>query len=60
MKEIKEENQAKPAKEPVFLERGDGLGWTFNFDRPISYVILFLILGISLVICLYAGGVIKL
>ena len=48
-----------PKKEPIFLERGDGLGWTLNFDRPISYVILAAILGAALVICLYAGGVIK-
>jgi uncharacterized membrane protein len=47
-------------KEPIFLERGDGLGWTLNFDRPISYVILALILFLSLVICLFAAGVIKL
>jgi len=52
-----EENS--PKKEPIFLEKGDGLGWTLNFDRPISYVILAAILGAALVICLYAGGVIK-
>jgi uncharacterized membrane protein len=32
--------ESTPKKEPLFLERGDGLGWTLNFDRPISYVIL--------------------
>ncbi|WP_461452588.1 hypothetical protein [Mucilaginibacter sp.] len=61
MSNPEEENQSKPAaKEPIFLERGDGLGWTLNFDRPVSYVILLGILGVSLVICLYAAGVIKL
>jgi uncharacterized membrane protein len=55
MKYPEEENQPKPTeKEPIFLERGDGLGWTLNFDRPISYVILFSILGVSLAICIYA------
>jgi len=53
-------DENSPKKEPIILERGDGLGWTLNFDRPISYVILAAILGVSLIICLYASGVIKL
>jgi len=46
-----------PKKEPIFLERGDGLGWTLNFDRPISYVILVAFLVAVLVVCLYISGV---
>jgi uncharacterized membrane protein len=57
---IEDNDENKPAKEPIFLERGDGLGWTFNFNRPISFVILILILGFTVVICLFAAGVIKL
>ena len=48
-----------PKKEPIFLEKGDGLGWTLNFDRPVSYFILAAILGVGLAICLFAAGVIK-
>ena len=29
----------------IFLERGDGLGWTLNFDNKWSYVILVLSLA---------------
>jgi hypothetical protein len=32
--------------EPIFLRRGDGLGWTLNFDRPISYLILAITLAL--------------
>ena len=27
-------------KEPIFIQREDGLGWNLNFNRPISYFIL--------------------
>ena len=48
---------AKQKKEPIFLERGDGLGWTLNFDRPVSYFILAgfiaLIVGIGIYCTFY-------
>jgi hypothetical protein len=40
-------------KEPIFLERGDGLGWTLNFNRPISYLILAVILAIPFCVTAY-------
>ena len=41
------------SKEPIFLERGDGFGWTLNFDRPISYLILALILALPIFVIIY-------
>jgi uncharacterized membrane protein len=49
MKDLDNEQPPKQ-KEPIFLERGDGLGWTLNFDRPISYVIL---IGFILLILIF-------
>jgi len=40
---------------PIFLERGDGLGWTLNFDNKWSYVILALILGVIICIIWWAN-----
>jgi uncharacterized membrane protein len=50
----------KQKKEPIFLERGDGLGWTLNFDRPVSYFILAgliaLIIGAGIFCTFYLKG----
>ena len=43
--DVMTEDEEKPKKEPIFIERGDGLGWTLNFYRPVSYIILFGILA---------------
>lgn len=54
---IKEDSDDSPEtkpKEPIFLERGDGLGWTLNFDRPISYLILVLILAVPICVAIIA------
>ncbi len=37
---------------PIFRERGDGLGWTFNFDNKWSYLVLAIfIAAIVFVLC---------
>jgi len=46
-------------KGPIFLPRGDGLGWTLNFERPAGYVVLGLILAVFVGLILWANGVIK-
>jgi hypothetical protein len=55
------ENDPPPpeAKGPIFLPKGNGLGWTLNFDRPVSYFILAAVLAIPVVLLLYLNGVIK-
>jgi hypothetical protein len=58
MKDFDNEELSKK-KEPILLERGDGLGWTLNFDRPISYVILIVFILVVLTVLLYINGVFK-
>ena len=54
-------NEEKPpGKEPIFIPKGDGLGWTLNFDRPISYLILVLILAVLVLGISFCSGLIKL
>ena len=48
-----------PAKEPIFLKRGDGLGWTINFKRPAAFLIFILFLAAVALACMVAGGFIK-
>jgi uncharacterized membrane protein len=47
-------------KGPVFIPRGDGLGWTLNFDRPAGYVVLGIILAVFVFVVLWGTGLIKL
>jgi uncharacterized membrane protein len=52
-------NKENP-KGPIFIPKGNGLGWTLNFKRPVGFVILGgVIVGIVL-IELCVTGVIKL
>lgn len=44
----------EPQKEPIFLDKGNGLGWTLNFNRRESYWILALILAVPFGIAIYA------
>lgn len=39
-------------KEPIFLPRPDGLGWTLNFNRRESYFVLAIILGVPFAVVL--------
>jgi uncharacterized membrane protein len=50
----------EPERRPIFIPKGNGLGWTLNFDRPISYVILFGFLGATVFAILCIEGIIKL
>jgi uncharacterized membrane protein len=38
------ENSDQKEKNPIIIERGDGLGWTLNFYNKWSYVVLILFL----------------
>jgi len=41
------------AKEPLLLPRGNGLGWTLNFNHPAAYIVLAVILGFPFCVVLY-------
>ncbi|MEP6610626.1 MAG: DUF5808 domain-containing protein [Mucilaginibacter sp.] len=41
-------------KEPIFLPRPNGWGWTLNFNRPESYFVLAIILGVPFCVVLCA------
>jgi len=42
-------------KEPIFLRRPNGMGWTLNFNRRESYIYLAIILGVPfcVVLCIF-------
>jgi uncharacterized membrane protein len=46
-------------KGPIFIPKGNGLGWTLNFKRPVGFVILGGIIAVVILIELFATGVIK-
>jgi uncharacterized membrane protein len=54
---MNKDDQPPTQKEPIFLERGDGLGWTLNFNRPASYIILIAFFLFVLTCILWANGV---
>ena len=58
--EPEDKNPPQDVKGPIFLPRGDGLGWTLNFDRPAGYVTLAIILAIFVFVVLWGTGLIKL
>jgi len=39
-------------KEPIFLPRTTGWGWSLNFNRPESYFVLAIILGVPFAVVL--------
>jgi len=41
-------------KNPLFFERGDGLGWTLNFDNKWSYLVLAAIFGVMIGVAILA------
>lgn len=46
-------------KEPVFLRRQNGFGWDLNFNRPISYLILAIILAFPFIVVICCMFLIK-
>ncbi len=36
----------------IFIPKGNGLGWTFNYENPISWILAF-ILAVFLFVVLY-------
>jgi len=61
MKQEKEDKIAgRNNNGPIFIPRGDGLGWTLNFDRPAGYVVLGIILAVFVFGVLWGTGLIKL
>ena len=56
MEDPNEENagqQPPGKKEPIFLPRPDGLGWTLNFNRRESYFVLAVVLGVPFLVVLW-------
>jgi uncharacterized membrane protein len=41
-----EEPNANKKDTRIFLERGDGLGWTLNFSNKWSYLVLLLLIAV--------------
>ncbi len=54
------QNQVPPQKEPIIIEKGLGIGWTLNWNRPESYFILAAILLLVVFMILFSSGVIHL
>lgn len=44
-----------PESKPIFFEKGNGLGWTLNFDNKWSYVILAGIIGLVVFVVVYSS-----
>jgi uncharacterized membrane protein len=60
MKQDEDKITARNNKGPIFITRGDGLGWTLNFDRPAGYVVLAILLAIFVIGVLLGTGFVKL
>ena len=46
------QQSSSESKEPIFLPRTNGWGWSLNFNRPESYFVLAIILGVPFAVVL--------